>query len=117
MSTDPLTPVPAPAQGSPIARALVLVYGTLTYLGFFGTFLYAIGFMGNIAVPKGIDSGTEGPLASALLINAALLGLLLVLPGPAAGESFKVLTYNVAGVPYLRPGRRQRSGAGKHQRV
>ena len=48
--------------GGAIARALTLLYGIGTYLFFFGTFLYLIGFVGNWVVPKGIDDGT--PAAS-----------------------------------------------------
>ena len=56
-------------------RIGTFIYGVLCYLIFFGTFLYAIGFIGNVFVPKSIDSGRTGSLGEALLIDAALLAL------------------------------------------
>jgi methanethiol S-methyltransferase len=56
-------------------RVTTFIYGVLCYLIFFSTFLYAAGFIGNLMVPKSIDSGQPGPFAEALLINASLLAL------------------------------------------
>lgn len=56
-------------------RIAAFVYGLLCYLIFFGTFLYAAGFIGNMVVPKSIDSGRAGSLGEALLINGGLLAL------------------------------------------
>src|SRR5262249_25660790 len=56
-------------------RLLAIAYGAIIYCFFLGTFLYAIGFVGNLAVPKTIDSKGAVSLTQALLIDVALLGL------------------------------------------
>ena len=58
-----------------VTRITTFVYGVVSYMIFFGTFLYAAGFIGNMVVPKSIDSGRQSSLMEALLINAGLLAV------------------------------------------
>lgn len=69
---------------------LSALYGAGVYLGFLGTFLYAIAFVGNLGPWKTIDSGPPGSsTAVALLIDAALLALFALQHSVMARPAFK----------------------------
>jgi len=70
-------------------RIPILVFGVLSYAAFLATFLYAIGFVGNIIVPKSLDSGPAGSSTAALAVDLALLAVFALQHSIMARPVFK----------------------------
>lgn len=80
-----------PALASLTARLFTLCYGSIAYLIFFGTFLYAVGFVSRLVVPKTVDSGSASSPMTALLVNLVLMSIFAVQHSGMARQGFKRL--------------------------
>jgi protein-S-isoprenylcysteine O-methyltransferase Ste14 len=72
-----------------VSRILIFLYGAACYLVFLATFAYMIGFVGNLIVPKAIDSGTSTSFPRAILTDVGLIALFGVQHAVMAREKFK----------------------------
>ena len=70
-------------------RFLFFLYGIISYLIFFGAFLYAVGFVGGLVVPKTVDSGFQGGMGGAVIVNILLLALFALQHSIMARRPFK----------------------------
>jgi protein-S-isoprenylcysteine O-methyltransferase Ste14 len=72
-----------------MGRLAAFLYGLIAYVFFFFTFLYAIGFVEGLAVPKAIDTGTVVPMTEAVIVNLLLMSLFAVQHSVMARKQFK----------------------------
>ena len=77
------------SRSHPIARMIAFLYGIIAYFVFFVTFLYAIGFVAGMVVPKTIDSGAVGPAMESAIVNLVLMSLFAVQHSVMARRQFK----------------------------
>jgi methanethiol S-methyltransferase len=75
--------------GNRTVKFVGFLYGLVAYLTFFGTFLYAVGFVMGLVVPKTIDSGAASSILQALAVNLALMSLFAVQHSVMARKQFK----------------------------
>ncbi len=71
------------------ARSCIFLYGIASYVVFLAAFLYAIGFVGNLLVPKSIDTGSAGSTVEAFIVDAILLGIFAIQHSVMARPGFK----------------------------
>jgi protein-S-isoprenylcysteine O-methyltransferase Ste14 len=75
--------------GSRVFKVIAFLYGMASYLIFFVTIVYAIGFVAGVIVPKGIDTGTDSSVMEAMVINLLLMALFAVQHSVMARQRFK----------------------------
>ncbi len=85
-----------------MSRVLGFLYGVISYAVFFVCFLYLAGFLGNLFVPKSIDSGVAGSLGTAALINSGLILLFGLQHSVTARPGFKAWLTRVLPQPLER---------------
>ncbi|MBX7259212.1 MAG: isoprenylcysteine carboxylmethyltransferase family protein [Candidatus Hydrogenedentes bacterium] len=74
-----------------MSRVMIFAYGVACYIAFLGSFLYAIGFVANVYVPKSIDSTPTDTFGKALMINVALLMVFALQHSIMARKGFKTM--------------------------
>jgi protein-S-isoprenylcysteine O-methyltransferase Ste14 len=72
-----------------MGRLVALLYGIVSYVVFLIAFLYSLGFIENLVVPKTIDTGAVSPLGETLIVNILLMSVFAVQHSLMARKQFK----------------------------
>jgi protein-S-isoprenylcysteine O-methyltransferase Ste14 len=72
-----------------MGRFIAFLYGLASYAVFFVTFLYAVGFVSGLVVPKTIDTGTVVPVVDGFLVNLLLMSVFAIQHSLMARRQFK----------------------------
>src|SRR5688572_28663258 len=78
-----------PKEDTTMKKAFLFLYGVASYVVFFATFLYACGFVGNLLVPKSLDSVPQLPFIQALAVDMLLLTVFALQHSVMARPAFK----------------------------
>ncbi|KLO33598.1 methanethiol S-methyltransferase [Mycobacterium haemophilum] len=70
-------------------RSLMIGYGAAAYALFLVAFLYAVGFVGGIVVPRDVNHGIAAPIGAAVVVNVVLLGVFAIQHSVMARPGFK----------------------------
>src|SRR5271156_4801538 len=70
-------------------RLIAFLYGIASYAVFFVSFLYAVGFVSGLAVPKTIDNGPDAPTAQAIIVDLLLMSVFAIQHSVMARKQFK----------------------------
>jgi protein-S-isoprenylcysteine O-methyltransferase Ste14 len=68
---------------------IAFLYGIASYIVFFVTFLYAVGFVTGVIVPKTLDTGVMVPTREALVVNLLLMTVFALQHSVMARRQFK----------------------------
>lgn len=74
--------------GRPL-RVVAVLYGALSYAAFLGVFLYLVGFVIDVAVPRSVDHAINGPTVRAVAIDLGLLLMFALQHSVMARPGFK----------------------------
>ena len=84
-------------------RAAILLFSSLSYAVFLGTFLYLIAFVGDLPfVPRTVDRGGEAPVAAAVGIDLVLITLFALQHSVMARPGFKRMWTRIIPEPMER---------------